>query len=260
MCKLLPDYLFKYKSITEFDRDPDSSLGYTRRFLKDGELYFSRFSELADPNEVLFSYAEDSHIAVSEEALSRVEFLENIGQLPDGRHHLKVSGAVAGLHVREALDKRWGVYCLTEDEKNLLMFDYYGGGHRGICIKIDWRKIGILVKETSNVQQPTKVRYIKKPPRVSSDDSSSFDSIFNCKWRDYKHEKEWRFFYTHGPLQNKKGEIMSRKDMVIAIIFGCATSDNDKELVKEWVRDRKDIQFYQSVLSKGRYRLEISEI
>lgn len=260
MCKSLPDYLYKYKPITVFDRDPGSNLGFTRRFLEDGELYFSRFSELADPNEVIFSYADESHIAVSEEGLSRIEYLEEIELLSDGRHLLKVSGSVAGLHVRKALDQRWGVYCLTEDEKNLLMFDYYAGGHRGICIKIDWKKIGILVKKTQQTQQPTKIQYIKKPPRVLSDDPSSFDCIFNSKWRDYKHEKEWRFFYTHGPLRNQAGKIICRKDMVAGIIFGCATSKEDKELVREWLKDRKKIQYYQAILSQGKYRLEISEI
>ena len=163
MCKKTPDILYKYKSVTKEDRDELNPLGYTRKMLVNGEIYFSKFSQLNDPNEAIFSYDQDTEIIIEPSEESLYPNIQNKQPLEDGRLLLLVDGATAGLHVRKRLDERWGIFCLTEDPKNLLMYDYYANGHKGICIGFDWKMFTPLWHSTKKLQIPQKIRYSNDP-------------------------------------------------------------------------------------------------
>lgn len=160
------DILYKYRVITADDRTGTGN-SFTRSLLTKGELYFPKFSELSDPNEAIFDYIQDTDIAVSNDELKEFQTHTYIDLLPDGRHHIKVDGRSAARHVRNRIDSMHGILCLTANNKNSLMYDYYANGHKGICVGFEWEKFGIVYRSTSTLLQPyfnRKRYYIKKIP------------------------------------------------------------------------------------------------
>ncbi len=258
MVEKFPEILYKYRTITEDDRK-NSENAFTKKLLADGELYFPPFDKLNDPNEALFVYPEDTDIAVTEEELNNYS-KENIKEqesLPDGRYRLRVDGAIAGAHVLARLKQNlnWGVLCLTEVHDDLLMFDYYAGGHKGICIGFDWKSFGIFPKGSEAHQRPVKVKYSDIPPLIGND-LNDINEIFHTKWREYNHEQEWRLFYVNGIFNER----INVRKAINRIIFATLTSEEDKKLVKSWVKDLPNITFYQAKLKSGQYSLDVIKI
>lgn len=235
--------LYKYRSINNF----------TKNLITKGELYFSKFSEQNDPNEATFDYSEDIDIFIEHNELSLYpNFIEQENS-PDGRIRLRVSGRNAALHVKRRIDFMYGILCLTSDPKNLLMFDYYGGGHKGICIGIEWEKLGLIHKKTNIPQTPLKVQYSNIPPLIDFS-GSSFDTVLFTKWKKYQHEKEFRLIYKPGIYPSSNNVLTSIKE----IIFGVAITEKDRDLIKSWVNlNSLDVNFYQSKLKSNSYQLEI---
>lgn len=222
-----PKLLYKYKKIDE----------YAKRIFTHNELYFTPFDELNDKNEMFFYYKEDG-IQIREKDGVRV-----------------ADGGDAGKHVCKVLKPRHGVLCLTEKNDDLLMFDYYADGHKGICIEFSWEKFQMVSKANQCLQLPKKVIYSKKPLSLSSSDTQGFNKLFYTKWFEYAHEKEWRFLYKPGVLQN----IIVRK-AITGIIFGCATSEEDKKCIKNLLKSRNDVSFYQANVENKKYALKITPV
>lgn len=254
-----PSSLYKYKEITSADRDGPIDQAYTKKLLTEGELYFARFSELRDPNEALFFYADNQdeyRIAVSSDELEHYPYKKIIEQLPDGRYHLSVNGITAAKRIRDQLDQRWGVLCLTERSDDLLMFDYYANAHRGICIEFDWRKFNIVYRNSNGqLQLPVRVKYSDYPFALNKSNLDTFNELFYTKWEQYSHEKEWRLFYVAGALKH-----INVLNSIKSITFGCATPEKDKELVRDWLKNRTDINFYQAKLQSKKYALDIIKL
>lgn len=222
-----PKILYKYKKIDDF----------TKRLFKNDELFFTPFSELNDPNEMFFNYAQDE-IPIREIDDIRV-----------------VDGGAAARHVLKTLKERYGVFCLTEKNDDLLMYDYYADGHKGICIEFSWEKIGIEYKTNQCLQLPQKVIYSTKPLSVSviNTDLKDFYKIYSTKWSGYAHEKEWRLFYQPGIFQH-----INVRNSITGIIFGCAMSENDKKYIKDLLKNRDDISYYQANAENKKYALKIT--
>ena len=244
------DLLFKYRAITNCDREQSNDKGYTRLLLTTGELYFAKFNELNDPNEMLYSYSTECPIPVHKNELHKYQY----SNMKDGREPneviIWVSGKDAAEHVRNKTLHHRGVLCLTEDERSLLMFDYYANGHKGICIGLEWENV-LRENGTNAIVPPIKMKYRRTPPEidVSSGNINQFNRIYDSKWAKYRHEKEWRFSYRPG--------IYKKRHIVKKIIFGCSTSDEDKKMIKNWVKDNPKISLWQAELEKDKYILNI---
>lgn len=248
---VVPEILYKYRPILEDDRSGAGKC-FTKNLLLHGELYFSRFSELNDPNEAIFDYCSDVDIAVDEDVLNEYAYFSEKEQLPDGRFRLKVNGRTGAMHVRKQIDKMYGLLCLTEKPDNLLMYDYYAGGHKGICVGFDWKKLGLIVIATQEHQIPQKIKYCSKPPFVSLNGARNFAEIFFTKCKNYRHEKELRLQYCPGIYKNSKKVLSAIRE----IIFGCATSQSDRAMVMEWTSSL-DVSYYEAHLSPRTYNLHV---
>lgn len=219
-----PEFLYKYKKI---DKN-------TKRIFTHGEIFFTPFDQLNDNNEMFFYYKEDG-IPIRENDGIRV-----------------VDGSTAAKHVLKALKPRHGVFCLTEKNDDLLMFDYYADGHKGICIEFSWEKLGMVYKKDQRLQWPRKVHYTREPISLSCADLRDFDKVYYTKWLKYAHEKEWRLFYKPGKFRH-----INVFKSITGIIFGCATSEDDKKCIKDLLKNRDDVSFYQATAENKKYALKI---
>lgn len=249
--------LYKYRAIRDADRKGDDARSFARNLITKGELYFPRFSELNDPNESIFDYSEDVDIAVNDNEIINYPQHIYVEKLSDGRNHITVDGRAGAIHVRSRIDSIYGILCLTETNNSPLMFDYYAAGHKGICIGFDWKKFGIVYRGTKNLQIPKKIIYRCKPPLINASNASNFDDVFFTKWREYKHEKEYRLTFGNRIFDNRERVLSSIKE----IIFGCATSGSDKDLVRGWVAEAGiSVEFFEAHLKPRSYNLKIKKI
>jgi len=257
----IPKILYKYKAISDDDReDGDSSKPYTKNIFTKGELYFSRFDELNDPNEAIFDYSTHIPIFLSENELNDNLYHDFLNTSKDieGRIQLMVNGRTAALHVMQRINLHipYGVLCFTEDRVNSLMFDYYAGGHKGICIGFDWKKLGLIVRDTNKYQHPRKIKYRSIPPIINPTNAYNFDDVFFTKSKKYKHEKELRLLHTPGVYSSPNNVLSAIKE----IIFGCAVSPSDRELIKDWTNSLNDLSFYETYLRPKSYKLGIRSL
>ncbi|MFW2571282.1 DUF2971 domain-containing protein [Legionella sp. 29fVS95] len=230
---------------------------FTQNLITKGHLYFSRFSEQNDPNEAIFDYSTDVHIGIEDweqELYPHFIYKKEI----EGRIILKVSGRVGAEHIKRRIDSMYGILCLSEDPKNLLMFDYYGEGHKGICIGLDWEKLGLIYKskEPRQHQLPRKIAYKRNPPLVELS-GDNFNQVLFSKSEKYKHEKEFRLIYTPGIYKSPQNVLSAIKE----IIFGCAISETDKLMVRSWIDiNALKVNYYQTTLKPKSYALDIDPI
>lgn len=255
----IPKVLYKYKAITDSDRQTKEVNGsYTKNLLTKGELYFSPFEQLNDPNEMLINYdSGETPIFISKDDLSKdlyKSYLHTQEKTSDGRIKLIVPGDILGLHVRQNIQcyLNYGVLCLTEDPINTLMYDYYAGGHKGICIGFEWSTLGILYKGTTENQLPGKIKYGSAPPRLDISGPNMGD-LFFTKSSKYKHEKELRILSNGGVFPNRANVKAAIKE----IIFGCAVSVEDQEMVIKWTSGLPNtVDFYKAYMVPKTYKLD----
>jgi len=136
----VPDVLYKYRDFTNKNH---------QKALFNSEIYIPSANEFNDPfdSKIPFRYKEEDltdeniyrkslEIARKiEKGLSETRYqeiayeIEHEGLLFDAQH---LEQADKRVYDRLCLD--YGIYCLTPDVENLLMWSYYGDSHRGFCI------------------------------------------------------------------------------------------------------------------------------
>ena len=101
----------------------------------------------------------------------------------DNRH----SGllATAGSSIQESLYD-FGVLCLTEDPRNILMWSHYSANHTGVCLEFERVKGSKLEVDVKPVRYVSK-RYLSK----------NSDLVFD-KFDGWEYEREWRLLESHG--------------------------------------------------------------
>lgn len=157
---------------------------------------------------------------------------------------------------KESVEKDFGILCLSETEKNILMWSHYANSHKGIVIGIDskilWRNM--TSPESAGFLEP--VQYKKDYPKVKffKNQEDVVDKWFFTKYEDWKYEKEWRAVY-------KPGLIQFPKEIIKSVYFG-AKFDLKKQAF--WMSQIKDsgiyLQFYQAKLNRSSYKIDFDPI
>lgn len=144
--------------------------------------------------------------------------------------------------------KNTGVFSLSEDPLNTLLWSHYSGEHTGVALGFETTSESKL----SNQKFCSKVEYVKTLPKYSLDDFSRmqltifagnrrpehkilFDDpfirrILTTKTTEWSYEKEWRYFEKESGSHEFPGKLSE-------IIFGVNTPE---ENIKEMIRVCKD--------------------
>ncbi|RWU10638.1 DUF2971 domain-containing protein [Pedobacter chitinilyticus] len=117
----------------------------------------------------------------------------------------------------------FGVYCLTPEYDNFLMWSYYSNSHKGFCIGYD----SSVIIDCGIFGMGGAVRYkneFPKLPLFPSEDHQLFLDIFFIKWEIWQHEKEFRLLH-----QYKNGKIQKLPSNAVSeIILGCNFPEKEK--------------------------------
>lgn len=236
----VPSCLYKYRTV-------DS----VKQLLDNHSIYFSSCKQLNDPFEsainLLTDYTPkqyyDSFIFAG---MSPQLAKELTRQVFDGT----IDGDTIIKQLTEEVISSTGYFCMTTKPDNLLMWAHYADGHKGVCLKFD------ILKDLDSFLVPVKVDYNSK--YINFDClSSELLSVLRRKSPDWEYEDEYRIIKT-----DHQGLWEIKQDCLIEIIFGCRTSEKDKESIMSLASSSgfKNITYLEAKEKKDSYGLDIAKM
>ncbi len=208
----VPRLLYKYRHL--YNKDSLKINENTEALILKGTYYFPTPNQLNDPYEFrikdlgiytlhdVIHYLEYNTCPVSHsEAVKLANSLPDIGNF--------VSNELEKAKEKKA--KTIGVYCLTENPKNILMWCHYADEHRGCVLGID------ITKLPDDSYYPLKVTYEKDYPSIEYLKNREFLKKWALtKAEDWEYEQERRIL-----KNNSFGVINLPPEAVVEVIFGC---------------------------------------
>lgn len=130
---------------------------------------------------------------------------------------------------------------------NKLMWSHYADSHKGVCFKFD------LLQDLSTFCNTVPVDYNAEYLEFDTLNGNPY-AIITRKSPDWAYEHEHRTIKV-----NVHGLHVIKKDVLVEIIFGCRTSDEDKTRIRDLVRNNgfNSISFSEAVVNPEAYKLDI---
>lgn len=154
------------------------------------------------------------------------------------------------------LAQRHGIYSLSRNVLDEVMWSHYGNCHMGICIEYD---LEVLMKEVKGNYM--EVQYADCPPLISLESifesASSSEKLMNrligTKSFRWKYEQELRVYTESIGVQKYDGEALK------SIYFGVRCPDDLSKLIMKLFSNRK-VEFYQLMVRGDSYVIEAIRI
>ncbi|MCX5909140.1 MAG: DUF2971 domain-containing protein [Deltaproteobacteria bacterium] len=182
-------------------------------------------------------------------------------------------------NILRAINNTIGIFCLTENPNNLLMWAHYADSYKGLCIEFDEKNKFFDQRNKDNEfrNHLRKVTYSQNRPEVilfnagakNIDLDSWMKQIFWTKCQDWEYEKEWRIIKTLDECKTIK-EINGEKiylfplpiDAIKGIILGCKMENEYRKKIVTLLSSAKysHIVKYQAELHERNYYIEIKTI
>ncbi|MDP4271474.1 MAG: DUF2971 domain-containing protein [Bacteroidota bacterium] len=163
-----------------------------------------------------------------------------------------------------------GIFSLSKDVKNELLWAYYANGHKGLCIEYDSEKImesynyGVSFKNKNPESFPLvhriDVKYsdsypVLKPEYLNVKDNmvQILKCLVGTKSKRWIQEDEVRLIF------NKHGYTELDYRAVTGIYYGVNFNDSDKDAIMNKLQGR-GIKYYQMRFEKNSYQMGFDEI
>jgi hypothetical protein len=148
--------------------------------------------------------------------------------------------------------KDWGVFCLCESYKNILMWSHYADKHKGFCVR--------FARNTDNrlgdLEYTRPVSYSCEYPCPDLWSAKGleriYDELFFTKAKCWEYEREWRMLNDKGNVELPLTEFTS----ISGIIFGLNMPAAHRETIRRILSD-KEIEFHETVKVPNRFELGI---
>jgi len=233
-----PRYLYKYRSI-------ESAIA----FLKNSSIYFSNYKEFNDPFESACKKKLDFTPKEYFDAFQRVgkNFFASaikaeeirLGYV-DGKDLLKRS--------TEEILKGFAYFCMAKEPDNILMWSHYADSHKGVCFKFD------LLQDLDTFLITVPVDYNSEYPEFDTLNGNPGVNIITRKSSDWAYEHEHRTIKIRA-----HGLHTIKKNVLVEVIFGCRTSEEDKKRIREFANSNgfNSVSFSEAVVNPEAYKLDI---
>lgn len=256
--QIIPQKLYKYYTVND----------NLHKVISKHSCWFSKPSDFNDPfdcnldvsigksaGEIIENMEKSSMLQLLKEELTQKEGdVKKEGERIVNNPYL-LKRVINGVH-KYYINQNIGVYCLSEDPTNILMWSHYADSHKGICIEFDIKRGGFFYNNLLPVQ------YKKHYPKFELSDYQKEDNMMFTMHQQaictksvlWKYEKEWRVIVDDG--YGLKG---FDKDDVTKVIFGAKISDDDRESLMALFNSNGYIKtmYYQCRLSDHKYGVEI---
>ncbi|MDH6147388.1 MULTISPECIES: DUF2971 domain-containing protein [Paraburkholderia] len=266
---MLPDHLYKYMAIRSQSERRQQQID---RIFTENVLWFAAPASFNDPMDCNPSFTflggtESERFCFRRDMLAQLCNEENSNVHPldqldlHAEYHKKYPEfneaflEVARKLIIDDFQKRTGVLCLSECERDPVMFYHYGDGHRGMCLQ--FRTDGHFFDKARQVEYSGEypvIDYLSVP----KGDSSTWERLYLTKYSGWSYEHEWRIITP----RHQRGLMPYPESLFEGVIFGYLTSDADKEYVIRLLEKRRrptpsSVKVYQAQLSRSHYLLDI---
>ena len=260
----IPNRIFKYRS---FD-----SNGNSINLLQNNRLYFSSPIKFNDPFDCrvapnysigsdkdiynkMYEHNKEVYPNLSYGVLRKItgkDFAKNVNIIKNPELFSK--------RINDMIDQLIGVFTMTEDNENILMWSHYAESHKGFCVEFNpkrlfeicynYIKIGDLIVSK-------KVKYSSTYPLINPYKvSASYEEYMDwltVKSSVWEYEKEWRLIYSNHPNE----QVDFPDEIIKAIYFGVYCSDENIKMVIELTKNKKVVpKYYKAKLKNNEFGID----
>lgn len=128
---------------------------------------------------------------------------------------------------------------------NTLMWAHYANSHRGICIK--YKLSPRLIKRNNKITGLfAAVEYPKKNFNITPKNHFEFNECFLTKQKEWEYENEIRLIYFNANnSENFQPLKFEEENIIEAIYFGYRCSRTEKDTIKNILKHKPKIKFFQ---------------
>lgn len=260
----LPDPLYKY--IT-WEKD------YHKRMISQNEIYFA--SNFNDPSDTRIPLRYDlgtneqilelfrTHIKMEYPYLTEDE-VEKIARDEIRENNIKNPQKIRSIirNQFEITENKYGVFSVSKEYDNILMWSHYAKSHTGIVVRFDCKKLRSFI-ENDCVKIGLcivwdQIDYQPKFPLLNPYNMNESDIVIKpllIKYENWKYENEIRFIafdYSNKTLNLPEG-------IIDRVFIGCKTSDkNINEIVKS--TKNKNIETLRAKIKENDFGLDFESL
>lgn len=219
----LPRYVYKYRA---FDVNSISSLVKDALWFSCSKQFNDPFeSKLRPPLDAIKANIESCGVTVKDEELKQL-----------GLDYLSIF---------KPLQDNEAICCFSQEPDNILLWTHYGQEHKGFCLQFDiYKDIEFFCPLL-----PVIYKHEYAPAVLTEKPGEILEQLYQRKSKEWSYEKEVRV------IKEGAGLKAYRRESLIGVYFGCRTSTEDKETIRELLKT--DVKYYQIGLSESEYRLEV---
>lgn len=250
---LVPQHLYKYRSLR------GSSKSFARELVLDQRLYFAKPADLNDP----FEFRPVVDVSATQD--QKKKYIKRlVGNLhgEKGRTERRLIEKKMGsasyeeslaASYRMTMDKV-GVFSMSAESSDLLMWPHYADNHAGICVCIDF----LALVQGGHVPMP--VTYSHERPvayPMFDEPREMLNKAALTKGLPWAYEQEWRLI-----LNRRGGEVVQFVSPIVsAVILGARIGAQDRADVLSWVRaSKRPMKVYESRFHERDYAIEVQPI
>lgn len=223
--------LYKYRY---FDKD-----GNHVKILSKNLIFFSNADKFNDPFDCSIPYRYDLGNREQKFQLFLMHIEKQFPNIGEKEKRLKAKEIYKGIDFSienqsniqsEVINNTLGIFSLTEDPLNLLMWSHYADSHLGFCIEFDgkalWDFILWLSKSGKLILDLHPMEYKLEYPIINPYTEKIFDMFKEqalTKSISWNYEKEWRLLFWDGANKN----LQIPKEILTGVIIGLKTSQEN---------------------------------
>lgn len=154
-------------------------------------------------------------------------------------------------------NKKRGVFCLSADPANVLMWSHYTDDHKGCCLEFStaesFFKTARIVKYPQEYPKHRLLDYVNNHELL-------YKLTLFTKANLWEYEQEWRVLDS-GKSVKGSGLYKFEKEALTGIIFGCQMIPEHKDLVRRLVAERNPpVHLYEAKPCDGEFKMDIVPI
>lgn len=218
---------YKYRDIDNFERDLNSIIN--------NQIYASPFIDLNDPFEAICN-EKISDLAKLIETIFKIDskgIIDQLNQLMEKKDNI-------------------GIYSLSDEICEELMWAHYASSHKGFCLEYN---VPVLKGKhlAPEVVTETKVAYASKPQILTHEDIYKIETflkkLFATKSKSWKYERETRLIFDAFGLKDYHSSALT------GVYFGTRLESDKRQYIIDSLTNR-DVRFYEMFRDKNSYKLK----
>jgi hypothetical protein len=259
-----PHILYKYRSWNN---------QYHKRLLSNNEIYFSSARAFNDPFDCRIPICHDlmTDQQIWQQCLGEAQQRRpgaSGEELASAARKIQARSGFRDPHAIKRAQEAWqdmvftwfGVFSLSEDRGNILMWSHYADCHKGFCVGFDRHDLKTeadRLKDCGISIHAHPVIYAEEYPAIPPDDSGNHNDIKEMlltKSKQWEYEQEWRVL-----LFEQTNQAVTLSDSVFAeVILGCSMPEEHKKEIIDVVRSKSHpISIYQAKRKERQFGLDL---